>query len=359
MSEINPHPPNPDPNNSDTINPNSMPPPVTNEVVRSKRSTRNSGNESKQAVKNTSSGSKSSLGVKKGFKKGSGKNRNMAKGMEGVEYDGYDKEDMVIKDDDIVVSEEENEVVVDSSSQGLTGHDGESNLEAKTHGKSHVGSNGNDGKSSMLGNSASNMNLDGNWVSNQWPKLSETLRSVGSKSGDTIMTENLVNKAVSFASAFKGLTGYGNNKLTKRCLLCSLHDESHSHLFLSCTFSKRLWERLKPMAKLDRVGNEWANVISRIVNKPATNTICSVIQRILFGAAMYFIWQERNVRRVQQSSRSEEVVLNCIISNVRLKLLGLDLKYTKDVVKAAKIWNLPIRSNQYYRDMVENLGCDA
>ncbi|PWA43665.1 Zinc knuckle CX2CX4HX4C [Artemisia annua] len=140
MSEINPHPPNPDPNNSDPINPNSMPPPVTNEVVRSKRNTRNSGNESKQAVKNTSGGSKSSLGVKKGSKKG---------------------------------------------------------------------------KSSMLGNSGSNMNLNGNGVSNQWPKLSETLRSVGSKSGDTVMTENLVSKAVSFASAFKGLTGYGNNKLTK------------------------------------------------------------------------------------------------------------------------------------------------
>ncbi|PWA51525.1 NHP2-like protein 1 [Artemisia annua] len=70
-------------------------------------------------------------------------------------------------------------------------------------------------KSSMLGNSGSNMNLNGNRVSNQWPKLSETLRSVGSKSGDTVMTENLVSKAVSFPSAFKGLTGYGNNKLTK------------------------------------------------------------------------------------------------------------------------------------------------
>ncbi|PWA99170.1 hypothetical protein CTI12_AA010980 [Artemisia annua] len=120
MSEINPHPPNPDP-----INPNSIPPPVASDVW----------------------GSKSSLGVKKGSKKGSGKNRNMAKGMEGVEYDGNDTEDMEVKDDEHVVSMEESEVAMVSSSQGLT--------------------------------------------------------------------ENDVNKDVSFASAFKGLTGYGNNKLTK------------------------------------------------------------------------------------------------------------------------------------------------
>ncbi|PWA47471.1 Phytosulfokine [Artemisia annua] len=106
------------------------------------------------------------------------------------------------------------------------------------------------------------------------------------------------------------------------------------------------------MANLDMVSNEWASVISNIVNKPATNTIWSVIQRILFGAAVYFIWQERNIRRMQHSSRSDEVVFNCIISTVRMKLLGLNLKYTNEVVKAAKIWNIPIKCEKLDKQFV-------
>nr|GEU57000.1 putative reverse transcriptase domain-containing protein [Tanacetum cinerariifolium] len=46
------------------------------------------------------------------------------------------------------------------------------------------------------------------------------------------------------------------------CILCKKDCESHSHLFFSCRFSKRLWERLKPMALLDDLGNDWAMVIS-------------------------------------------------------------------------------------------------
>nr|GEV70328.1 hypothetical protein [Tanacetum cinerariifolium] len=54
--------------------------------------------------------------------------------------------------------------------------------------------------------------------------------------------------------------------------------ESHSHIFFSCAFSKKLWERLNPMAMMDNISNIWPSVISSIVNKPANNTIWSVIQ---------------------------------------------------------------------------------
>ena len=109
------------------------------------------------------------------------------------------------------------------------------------------------------------------------------------------------------------------------------------------------------MAKLDRLGNEWAGVISSIINKPANNTIWSVIQRLLFGATVYYIWQERNIKRMKQISRSEEMVFNCIISNVRMKLLGFNIKYSKDVVEAAVIWNFPLRRNEYYKHIVDEL----
>ncbi|PWA45835.1 ATPase, F1/V1/A1 complex, alpha/beta subunit, Zinc knuckle CX2CX4HX4C [Artemisia annua] len=229
MSELNPHPPNP--SNPDLVNPNSIPTPVSNDVVRSKRSTRNSGNDSKESAKNTSGGSKSSLGVKKGSKKNSGKNRNIAKGMEGIEYEGDDAEEIEAKDDELEGSGGENEVTIASSSQGLTGSDGGSNLGEKIMVNGSLDStvigdipvpfvdnpvlNPDKGKANISGKIDSNKNMNMGGVNNQWPSLSGTVKNVGSKgdgglqnkTDDTVMTENLVSKDVSFASAFKGLTG--------------------------------------------------------------------------------------------------------------------------------------------------------
>ncbi|PWA41401.1 hypothetical protein CTI12_AA548670 [Artemisia annua] len=112
------------------------------------------------------------------------------------------------------------------------------------------------------------------------------------------------------------------------------------------------------MARLENVVNELANVISNIVNKPATNTIWSVIQRLILGASVYYIWNERNIKRVEQVYRSEDGVFKCIVDSVRFKLMGLNLKHTAEVFKAADIWNIPIRKNEYYRSMVEELTRD-
>ena len=81
-----------------------------------------------------------------------------------------------------------------------------------------------------------------------------------------------------------------------KCPLSKGCKDSHSHLFFDCPFSKRLWERLKVLAKLHDLSNTWGEVISGIINKPTKNGIWSVIQRLLFGVVVYFIWQERNLR---------------------------------------------------------------
>ncbi|GJT39990.1 hypothetical protein Tco_1256905 [Tanacetum coccineum] len=79
------------------------------------------------------------------------------------------------------------------------------------------------------------------------------------------------------------------------------------------------------MAMMENISNEWESIISGIVQKPATNTIWSVIQRLVSGAAVYFYG--------------------------RLKLMCLSLKVTFDVEKVASIWALVIRSDVYYKKM--------
>ncbi|PWA56001.1 zinc knuckle CX2CX4HX4C [Artemisia annua] len=194
--------------------------------------------------------------------------------MEGMEFEGDEMEDIEAKDDEVELNGGINGTAVTPSSQGLTGCVDGSNLEATNHGKSHVnsvmvnvndncessaisyadlpvsGSNGVNasdkgasnglgvmpvpfienpvlnpslGQSNYMGNTSSKSSSDGNGGSNPWLKLNETVGNkrgnndveLGTKGKDTVMTEKFVQNNVSFASAFKGLTGYGNNKLTK------------------------------------------------------------------------------------------------------------------------------------------------
>ncbi|GJY57634.1 RNA-directed DNA polymerase, eukaryota, reverse transcriptase zinc-binding domain protein [Tanacetum coccineum] len=104
------------------------------------------------------------------------------------------------------------------------------------------------------------------------------------------------------------------------CNKKSLNSESHSHLCFSCNYSKRLWERLKPMGLLDDIGNDWA--------------------------------MERNIKRMEHRDRSVDGLFKVVFENVRLKLMGLKLKWTSDVIKAFKIWNLPMKRD---KDVLENI----
>ncbi|PWA53535.1 reverse transcriptase zinc-binding domain-containing protein [Artemisia annua] len=139
------------------------------------------------------------------------------------------------------------------------------------------------------------------------------------------------------------------------CPFCKRCKDSHSHLFFSCNFARRLWERLKIMAKLDDVSNSWAQIISSIVNRPAQNSIWSVIQRLVLGASVYFVWQERNLRLFGGHSRTVEELTKIVIDNVRLRLMGLKLKTTPDVIMAAEVWNFPI--DKYFKSAM--LSCNG
>nr|GEU96335.1 hypothetical protein [Tanacetum cinerariifolium] len=106
---------------------------------------------------------------------------------------------------------------------------------------------------------------------------------------------------------------------------------------------KVIWhkhERLKVMANLKSVSNVWGEVISSISNRPANNSISSVIQRLVFEAIVYYIWQERNARLFRNSIRIEEVLFNNIVKTVRFKLLSLQIRNSVNVRIAARIWNL-------------------
>ncbi|PWA59325.1 hypothetical protein CTI12_AA393500 [Artemisia annua] len=109
-------------------------------------------------------------------------------------------------------------------------------------------------------------------------------------------------------------------------------------------FSKIIWDNLKILCKLDNVSCIWAEIVSGISIRTANNSLWSVIQRLVFGAAVNYIWQERNFRLFQKNFRSEETVFKIIVDIVRHELLSLKIKRSVESVKAAVIWKIPLMS---------------
>ncbi|GJT92142.1 RNA-directed DNA polymerase, eukaryota, reverse transcriptase zinc-binding domain protein, partial [Tanacetum coccineum] len=106
---------------------------------------------------------------------------------------------------------------------------------------------------------------------------------------------------------------------------------------------KGVWNKLKSMCRLDDLTFVWAEIVSGIAIRKANNTLWSIIQRLVFGAAVYFIWQERNFRLFWCVERSADKVFDIIVDTVRLRLLGLKIKRSPEVDKAATIWKLPVK----------------
>ncbi|GJS50261.1 hypothetical protein Tco_0600382 [Tanacetum coccineum] len=97
------------------------------------------------------------------------------------------------------------------------------------------------------------------------------------------------------------------------------------------------------MSRLEDLSCVCAEIISGISIRKANNTLWSIIQRLVLGAAIYFIWRERNFRLFRNMERSNDAVFDNIVDTVRLKLLGLNIKRSVKSDTAAAIWRLPIK----------------
>ncbi|PWA37317.1 reverse transcriptase domain, Reverse transcriptase zinc-binding domain protein [Artemisia annua] len=104
-------------------------------------------------------------------------------------------------------------------------------------------------------------------------------------------------------------------------------------------------DNLKPLCKLEDLSYTWAEIVSGLSIKVTSNSIWSIIQRLVFGAAVYFIWQERNFRIFRNEFRTEEHVFKIIVDTVRHKIMGLRIKHSCEVGKAMAIWKLSVNGS--------------
>ena len=53
------------------------------------------------------------------------------------------------------------------------------------------------------------------------------------------------------------------------------------------------------MVSLDNAPNSWHDILDYLMKRPIKKSIWSILQRLLLGASVYILWQERNLRTFQ------------------------------------------------------------
>ncbi|GJR88119.1 pentatricopeptide repeat-containing protein [Tanacetum coccineum] len=104
----------------------------------------------------------------------------------------------------------------------------------------------------------------------------------------------------------------------------------HEHVwFTQCvpTLSFVLCMAIKAKLKTQDRISRWLNI---------QDMSCPFCKRLVWGATVYFIWQERNIRLFGNGGRSGVELFKVIFESVRSRLIGLKLKVTPDVINAVE-----------------------
>ncbi|GJR36944.1 hypothetical protein Tco_1212628 [Tanacetum coccineum] len=84
-------------------------------------------------------------------------------------------------------------------------------------------------------------------------------------------------------------------------------------------------------------------IISEIKALPSNKNIWSIVRRLVCGAAVYYIWQERNNRLFKNEKGDSNTILNIVKETVGMKLIGIKVKESRTVKEVEKRWNVKMQ----------------
>ncbi|GKA59381.1 RNA-directed DNA polymerase, eukaryota, reverse transcriptase zinc-binding domain protein [Tanacetum coccineum] len=140
------------------------------------------------------------------------------------------------------------------------------------------------------------------------------------------------------------LKKWGNQDVN-RCCLCLNDSEDLKHLFFKCSYAKKVWGMVLSMTDIDNIKYEWEEIIHLLINAGNGNNINSVCRRLMLGASVYNIWNERNRRIFQDKKLNEEDIVKRITEVVKCKLSCLIVKDSAAVRKMEDKWSISCKRN--------------
>ncbi|XP_071712534.1 uncharacterized protein [Rutidosis leptorrhynchoides] len=91
---------------------------------------------------------------------------------------------------------------------------------------------------------------------------------------------------------------------------------------------------------LQSISKDWKSIMDGLAHVASRNLSKVVKAKLVFAAAVYFIWQERNNRIFKENIQNANQVFDVIYTTVQLRLLSIRFKESSDVLRLKTSWHL-------------------
>ncbi|GJS49541.1 50S ribosomal protein HLP, mitochondrial-like protein [Tanacetum coccineum] len=118
-----------------------------------------------------------------------------------------------------------------------------------------------------------------------------------------------------------------------------------------------IWEVLKVKMGQNSLSHDWEEIVLTLSSLPCNKNILSITRRLVFGACVYHIWQERNIRLFSDEARDWKKLVNAIINEIRLKLSSLTVKESYQTSLIAERWKVQMNMKKDDETIIEEICC--
>lgn len=125
-----------------------------------------------------------------------------------------------------------------------------------------------------------------------------------------------------------------------QCAFCQMQLDSVDHLFFNCQYPYLVFLHFRNKGFCNISYNSWEDLINKAAISWEGKSINAIVNKLIFSALIYFLWQERNWRLFQNSRRSSSHLAGIIEENIRLKIMGLKLRDTSRVRRVLSDWRI-------------------
>ncbi|KAK1424620.1 hypothetical protein QVD17_19953 [Tagetes erecta] len=124
------------------------------------------------------------------------------------------------------------------------------------------------------------------------------------------------------------------------CPLCMRNIDSHEHLFFECAFANQVWKAIRVFTDMVQVDGKWEDIVQFFISRGEWKSISSIVDRLVLGAAAYYVWQERNARLFENDKRTPTQISNVILKTVRMRLLSIRMKDSITTRRIMAKWDI-------------------
>ncbi|GJU57164.1 E3 ubiquitin protein ligase RGLG2-like protein [Tanacetum coccineum] len=111
---------------------------------------------------------------------------------------------------------------------------------------------------------------------------------------------------------------------------------------MTCEYTQQVWKEAQKLLSVN-LAFSWNEIMEELKSLPNNQNLWSIVRRLVFGAVVYYTWQERNNRIFREEKRDGITVFNVIKETVKLKIAGLVVKGSNAVSEVEDRWSMRIQ----------------